>query len=67
MLAGAALAAAALSLLDGLAVLPALAFGINEALSAALGAWVARLLRATGPDGRVSRARPTPACCWARC
>lgn len=52
VLAGAALAAMALALLDGLAVLPALAFGINEALTAALGAWVARLLRATGPEGR---------------
>ncbi|CAN7352439.1 MASE1 domain-containing protein [Polaromonas sp. LjRoot131] len=53
VLAGAALAATALALLDGLTVLPALAFGINEALAAGLGAWVARLLRATGPEGRM--------------
>jgi integral membrane sensor domain MASE1 len=52
VLAGAALAAMTLALLDGLAALPALAFGINEALAAGLGAWVARLLRATGPEGR---------------
>lgn len=52
VLAGAALAAIVLSLLDGLALLPALAFGANEALAASLGAWVARLLRAPGPDGR---------------
>jgi integral membrane sensor domain MASE1 len=52
VLAGAALAAFALSLLDGLAPLPALAFGANEALAAGLGAWLARLLRAPGPDGR---------------
>lgn len=52
VLAGAALAAMTLALLDGLAVLPALAFGVNEALAAGLGAWVARLLRATGPEGR---------------
>lgn len=52
VLAGAALAAILLSLLDGLALLPALAFGANEALAASLGAWVARLLRAPGPDGR---------------
>ena len=53
VLAGAALAAILLSLLDGLALLPALAFGANEALAAGLGAWVARLLRAPRPDGRI--------------
>jgi len=53
VLAGAALAAVVLSLLDGLAFLPALAFGANEALAASLGAWVARLLRAPRPDGRI--------------
>ena len=51
VLTGAALAAIALALLDGLALLPAIAFGLNEAFCAALGAWVARLLRSTGPDG----------------
>jgi integral membrane sensor domain MASE1 len=51
VLTGAALAAIALALLDGLAVLPAIAFGLNEAICASLGAWVARLLRSTGPDG----------------
>ena len=39
--------------LHGLALLPALAFGANEALAAGLGAWVARLLRAPRPDGRI--------------
>lgn len=51
VLTGAALAAIALALMDGMAVLPAIAFGLNEAVCAVLGAWVARLLRSTGPDG----------------
>jgi integral membrane sensor domain MASE1 len=51
VLTGAALAAIALALLDGMAVLPAIGFGLNEAICAALGAWVARLLRSTGPEG----------------
>jgi integral membrane sensor domain MASE1 len=51
VLTGAALATIALALLDGLGPVPAIAFGLNEALCASLGAWVARLLRSTGPDG----------------
>lgn len=48
---GAAAATIALGLLDGQGVLASLAFGVNEALSAALGAWVARQLRAPAVDG----------------
>lgn len=50
---GAALATAVLGLVDGQAFLPSVAFGINEALSAALGAWVANLLRAPSASGHI--------------
>ncbi len=42
---GAAVATMALGLFDGQGVGASLAFGVNEAVSAALGAWVARQLR----------------------
>ena len=48
---GAAVATITLGLLDGQGVLASLAFGVNEALAAALGAWVARQLRAPAPGG----------------
>ncbi len=51
VLLGAALAAVAVGIMDsGLKLLPALAFGANEALAAALGAWVARFFQAQRAD-----------------
>ncbi len=50
---GAALATAVLGLIDGQAFLPSVAFGINEALSAALGAWVAKILRMPSASAHV--------------
>ena len=55
VLTGSAAASAVIGLLDGLAFVPALAFGLNEALSAGLGAWVALWFR-TAPGG----AQPHP-------
>ncbi len=52
VLLGAAVATMLLGLLDGLSVLQALGFGVNEVLSAGLGAWLAQRLRAAGPGGR---------------